>query len=584
MPKELLVSASDRETRVAVLEEGRVAEVQIERRKQRGTVGNIYKGRVTRVLPGMQSAFVDVGLEKDAFLYVADVGEEVDDFDAFGERRRRGDARGARRRRPRARPPSGRRRERLPKPILPSIDELLREGQELVVQVTKDQIAHKGVRVTTHVTLPGRTLVYMPTIDHVGVSRRIENEDERNRLKDILTTSRRVPAGTSCARRARGARRRSSRPTAAISRSSGSRSARRASARARRRSSTATSTSRSAPRATSSARTSRRSGWTTTRSTSASSSSSTRCSPSLVSKVKLFRKSAPLFEEYGVEAEIENALKSKVWLKSGGYIVINQTEALVAIDVNTGKFVGKKRLEDTVVKTNLEAVQEIVRQIRLRDLGGLLVVDFIDMEEEEHRQELVTALEAELKKDRSKNRMLPVSEFGLVEITRKRQRQSLERALTMPCPYCAGSGRTKSVPTIVLEIRREILKRVEVGRGALARPARPPRDLPRARGRGAPPRRGARGADRHADPRPERRAPAPRAVRHRPRGVGGPGRLFGATRLACGVRSEAKRTLLLRPPRGGLFFGPASVRARGHRHVGAVACLLAGGPPSFTTP
>ncbi|HQR47218.1 MAG TPA: ribonuclease E/G, partial [Thermoanaerobaculia bacterium] len=185
--------------------------------------------------------------------------------------------------------------------------------------------------------------------------------------------------------------------------------------------------------------------------------------PNLVGKVKLYRKSNPLFEELGVEAEIENALKSKVWLKSGGYIVINQTEALVAIDVNTGKYIGKKRLEDTVLRTNMEAVQEIVRQIRLRDLGGLLVVDFIDMEEEEHRRELVTALETELKKDRSKNRMLPVSEFGLVEITRKRQRQSLERALTMPCPYCAGAGRIKNVTTIVLEIRREILKKVEEG-------------------------------------------------------------------------------------------------------------------------
>ncbi|MCM3875397.1 MAG: ribonuclease E/G, partial [Thermoanaerobaculia bacterium] len=193
MPKELLVSSSDRETRIAVLEEGRVAEVQIERRRQRGTVGNIYKGRVTRVLPGMQSAFVDIGLEKDAFLYVADVGEEVDDFDAFGS----GGAAATFEALPV--PAEGvtpaAEGEAAPRPILPSIDELLREGQELVVQVTKDQIAHKGVRVTTHVTLPGRTLVYMPTIDHVGVSRRIENEDERNRLKDILTNLKKGPGG-----------------------------------------------------------------------------------------------------------------------------------------------------------------------------------------------------------------------------------------------------------------------------------------------------------------------------------------------------------------------------------------------------
>ncbi len=464
MPKELLVSSSDRETRIAVLEEGCVTEVQIERRRQRGTVGNIYKGRVTRVLPGMQSAFVDVGLEKDAFLYVADVGEEVDDFDAFGS----GGAAAAFE--APAAPadaapvtPAAADGETPPKPVLPSIDELLREGQELVVQVTKDQIAHKGVRVTTHVTLPGRTLVYMPTIDHVGVSRRIENEDERVRLKDILVSLKKGPGGY-------------------IVRTAGEgRAADEFAADRRYLTKLWEQIRKKAERAGAPTLLHRDLDLTLRAARDVFGSDFAtlwvdddeeyqrivefldQVQPALVSKVKLFRKSTPLFEEYGVDTEIENALKSKVWLKSGGYIVINQTEALVAIDVNTGKFVGKKRLEDTVVKTNLEAVQEIVRQIRLRDLGGLLVVDFIDMEEEEHRQELVTALEAELKKDRSKNRMLPVSEFGLVEITRKRQRQSLERALTMPCPYCAGSGRTKSVPTIVLEIRREVLKRVEVG-------------------------------------------------------------------------------------------------------------------------
>ena len=472
MLKELLVSASDRETRVAVLEEGSVAEVQIERRKQRGTVGNIYKGRVTRVLPGMQSAFVDVGLEKDAFLYVADVGEEVDDFDAFAA----GGAAEAISAMtasvavaphdaavPAPETASSVPDESLPRQVLPSIDELLREGQELVVQVTKDQIAHKGVRVTTHVTLPGRSLVYMPTIDHIGVSRRIENEEERNRLRDILASLKKGPGGY-------------------IVRTAGEGRAPEEFASDRRyltklwdqirkkgeRSGAPTLLHRDLDLTLRAARDVFGSDFATLWVDDDEEYQRIvefldQVQPSLVAKVKLYRKSTPLFEEYGVETEIENALKSKVWLKSGGYIVINQTEALVAIDVNTGKFVGKKRLEETVVRTNLEAVQEIVRQIRLRDLGGLLVVDFIDMEEEGHRHELVAALEAELKKDRSKNRMLPVSEFGLVEITRKRQRQSLERALTMPCPYCAGSGRTKSIPTIVLEIRREILKRVEEG-------------------------------------------------------------------------------------------------------------------------
>jgi ribonuclease G len=196
MLKELLVSTNDRETRIAVLEDGRVAEVQVERRRQRGVVGNIYKGRVTRVLPGMQSAFVDVGLEKDAFLYVEDVGDEVDDFDRFGStedvRESGSEPNGGNGGISAAEIHEG---EAPAKPILPSIDELLREGQELVVQVTKDQIAHKGVRITTHVTLPGRTLVYMPTIDHIGISRRIENEDERNRLKEILGSLKKGPGG-----------------------------------------------------------------------------------------------------------------------------------------------------------------------------------------------------------------------------------------------------------------------------------------------------------------------------------------------------------------------------------------------------
>jgi ribonuclease G len=465
--KELLISAGDRETRVAVLEDGRVAEVQIERRRQRGVVGNIYKGRVTRVLPGMQSAFVDLGLEKDAFLYVADVGEEVDDFDRFGATEEEPEP---------VRPPpapaapsgfedplNGDAEPLAPKAQLPSIDELLREGQEVVVQVTKDMIAHKGVRITTHVTLPGRTLVYMPTIDHLGVSRRIENEEERTRLKEILTALKKGPGGF-------------------IVRTAGEgRSAEEFSSDRRYLTKLWEQIRKKAERAGAPALLHRDLDLALRAARDVFGQEFgtlwvdddeeyqrvveflDQVQPELVQKVKLYRKSTPLFEEYGVEAEIENALKPKVWLKSGGHIVINQTEALVAIDVNTGKFVGKSRLEDTVLKTNLEAVQEIVRQIRLRDLGGLLVIDFIDMEEEIHRAELVAALESELKKDRAKNRMLPVSEFGLVEITRKRQRQSLERALTMPCPYCAGAGRIKNLTTIVLEIRREIQKKVEAG-------------------------------------------------------------------------------------------------------------------------
>ncbi len=459
MLKELLVSANDRETRVAVLEEGRVAEVQIERRRQRGVVGNIYKGRVTRVLPGMQSAFVDLGLEKDAFLYVADVGEEVEDFDRFGAQEDAAEPM----------PPAGNgvsdSETSSGRPSLPSIDELLREGQELVVQVIKDTISTKGVRITTHITLPGRTLVYMPTIDHIGISRRIENEEERVRLKEILETLKKGPGGYIVRTAGEG--------RASDEFASDKRYLSRLWEQIRKKAERAgapTLLHRDLDLSLRAARDIFAGDFTTLWVDDDEEYQRIvefldQVQPNLAGKVRLHRKSKSLFEEYGVDAEIENALKSKVWLKSGGYIVINQTEALVAIDVNTGKFVGNKRLEDTVMRTNLEAVQEIVRQIRLRDLGGLIVIDFIDMEEEAHRAELVAALEAELKKDRSKNRMLPVSEFGLVEITRKRQRQSLERALTMPCPYCTGVGRIKSVPTIVFEIRRQILLRVQAEEG-----------------------------------------------------------------------------------------------------------------------
>jgi ribonuclease G len=465
--KELLISAGDRETRVAVLEDGRVTEVQIERRRQRGVVGNIYKGRVTRVLPGMQSAFVDLGLEKDAFLYVADVGDEVDDFDRFGAADEEAEPiRSGVETAPRNGADdvqNGEAEAAARKPPLPSIDELLREGQEVVVQVTKDMIAHKGVRITTHVTLPGRTLVYMPTIDHLGVSRRIENEEERTRLKEILTGLKKGPGGFIVRTAGEG--------RAGEEFSSDRRYLTKLWEQIRKKAERTGAPAllhRDLDLALRAARDIFGQEFGTLWVDDDEEYQRVvefldQVQPELIQKVKLYRKSTPLFEEYGVEAEIENALKPKVWLKSGGHIVINQTEALVAIDVNTGKFVGKSRLEDTVLKTNLEAVQEIVRQIRLRDLGGLLVIDFIDMEEEVHRAELVQVLEAELRKDRAKNRMLPVSEFGLVEITRKRQRQSLERALTMPCPYCAGAGRIKNVTTIVLEIRREILKKVEEG-------------------------------------------------------------------------------------------------------------------------
>ncbi|MGZ8833541.1 MAG: Rne/Rng family ribonuclease [Thermoanaerobaculia bacterium] len=446
--REIVINATQHESRIAVLDEGQVVELWIERTRHRTVVGNIYKGRVTKVLPGMQSAFVDLGLERDAFLYVSDVLEDLEEFDSeTTDDLQIEDVN--QNHRPEA-----------------SISDLLREGQEIVVQVSKDTIAGKGARITSHVTLPGRFLVYMPTVNHIGVSRRIEDENERARLKEMLERIR--PQGTG----------------GFIVRTAGEQRAEeefRADLKyltdlwehTRRRAEKA-----SAPAAIHHdldliLRTIRdvlspefKTVWVdSVDEYQRIVEFLDQIQPQLVSRVRLYRRDEPIFDEFGIEPEIAKALKSKVWLKSGGYIVINQTEALVAIDVNTGKYVGKKNLEETVFRTNLEAAKEIVRQIRLRDLGGIIVLDFIDMEDPSNRANLFESLEEEIRKDRSKTKILQISEFGLIEMTRKRVRQSLERSLTQACPYCGGSGRIKSNTTVALEIWRELMKARDLHEG-----------------------------------------------------------------------------------------------------------------------
>jgi ribonuclease G len=469
MTKEMIISSNGHETRVAILEEDQVTEIFIERERQRGVVGNVYKGRVSKVLPGMQSAFIDIGLERDGFLYVSDVVDTIEEFDRLEagdeddehespkngdgaeqpQSNGRSDARGR-----------GRPRERTPQP---KIEELLKEGQEIIVQVAKEPLGTKGARLTSHVTLAGRFLVFMPTVDHVGISRKIESREERGRLRGIVRDYREHQGFTGgiIVRTAAGGR-----PTEDI-----------------------VSDLDYFNRV-----------WTEIRQKSESGRAPRvvyreqslvakllrdlltedfasikidheqeyrrvvefvdRIMPALSGRVKHYDKDFPIFEEYGVQAEIEKALRSKVWLKSGGSIVINQTEALVAIDVNTGRYVGKRtgRLEDTIVKTNLEAAKEIVRQVRLRDLGGIIVLDFIDMEERKNRQKVFQAMDQELRKDRSPSKALQVSDFGLIIVTRKRVKQSLERLLTEPCPYCSGSGVIKSSATICYEILDEVRK------------------------------------------------------------------------------------------------------------------------------
>jgi ribonuclease G len=434
MARDLIVSTTPEETRVALLEDGVVSELFLEREAQRGIVGSIYKGQVTRVLPGMQSAFVDLGLERDAFLHAADVFEEL--------------------------PENLLTAEEITAARSAPIEERLREGQEVVVQVLKEPMGTKGARITSHVSLPGRYLVLMPTVEHVGVSRKITDEEERRRLKTVLKEIREERGGGGLIARTAG---QAKSPEAFVRdggylfrtwdevRAVASRN--RAPMLLYREPSLVERLLRDLlSEDVASIRLDNDESFDRVHELVRA------LEPTLAPRVRRHAGPASLMEEYGVSAEVERALRSKVWLPSGGYIVINQTEALVAIDVNTGRFVGKSQLEETLLKANLDAVREIVRQVRLRDLGGIIVVDFIDMEERKSRRDVMRALEQELHKDRSPTKLLSVNEFGLVILTRKRVKQSLERLLMQPCPYCSGSGQVKSVSTVCSEIYDEVRK------------------------------------------------------------------------------------------------------------------------------
>src|SRR5438270_11771743 len=342
----------------------------------------------------------------------------------------------------------------------PTISDLLKEGQEILVQIAKEPMAKKGARITSHIALPGRFLVYMPTVNHVGVSRKIGSDEERQRLKQVLISEKGSAHGGFIVRTAAaGATEEDLRSDLRFLINLWNDIKSRAESgkapaliyhdlnlveRILRDQVTANFTSIWVDSEVEYERIVRFLG---------------RFQPAMVRRAKLYTKDTPLFEQFGIQEEINNALKSKVWLKSGGYIVINQTEALVAIDINTGKYVGKtQRLEDTIVKTNIDAIKEIVRQIRLRDLGGIIVIDFIDMDERKNRQRVMQALEEALKSDRAPSKVLQFNDFGLVAITRKRVKQSLERTLGCPCPYCTGTGFVKSVSTVCNEIYTEMRK------------------------------------------------------------------------------------------------------------------------------
>lgn len=433
----LFFSVNPFETRVALRENSRLVSYRAERHRTGSTVGNLYKGRVTRVLPGMQAAFIDIGLPRDGFLYVREAGGILDDFtDIF---------------RVDSSPPVG-------EPADTDIGDLLRDGQEILVQVVKDPIGTKGARLTTHITLPGRFLVYMPTVVQLGVSRRITDDDERDRLKNIIEsfsdggwivrTAGEGQGKTELEADRRYLRKLWEHVQAAADR-----------AHAPYLVHSELSPVLRAVRDTFTVAV--QEAWVDDEEAFEEILRFLeQTDPSLVPRLKLYRRSTDLMTAFGIDRELEKALKPKVWLKSGGYLVVNQTEALVAIDVNTGKYVGTKSLEETVFTLNLEAVREIVRQLRLRDLGGIVVVDFIDMEEPAHRVALYEALASELETDPARTQLLPMSDIGLIQLTRKRTRPSLDRTLSRECPYCHGSGRIKALPTICLEIRRELLAAV----------------------------------------------------------------------------------------------------------------------------
>jgi len=426
MSEEILVNVTPQETRVALVENGVLQEVLIERARARGLVGNVYKGTVVRTLPGMQAAFVEIGLDRTAFLHAADV---------------------------------------MPRPAANgngacTISELLREGQEIVVQVVRDPLGTKGARLTMDVTIPARNLVYSPFGDHIGVSQRIESEGERERLRSLVrgVSGEALPGGYII--------RTAAESCSADELAADVRFLTRAWTRLRERSATVRSPGLLHEDLSLAMRVLRdrvMDGVEKIRVDSRETYQrvvefAREYIPEVAGAIEYYPGERPIFDLYSVEDEVQKALEKKVPLKSGGYLVFDQTEAMTTVDVNTGAFVGRRNLEETLFKTNLEAAQSIARQLRLRNIGGIIIIDFIDMEDAEHRRQVLRALEKALSRDRVRSFVTEMSPLGLVEVTRKRTRESLEHTLCEPCPACKGRGVMKTPQTVCYEIFREILR------------------------------------------------------------------------------------------------------------------------------
>ena len=456
MDREILINVTGEEVRAGLLEGGQVVEFYVEGKGDRSLVGNIYKGRVTKILPGMQSAFVDIGLERTAFLYAADIRAEMKEYATFLEEKDDSLKLAPRKKRPDL-----------------TIEDILQKGEEILVQVSKEPLGSKGARLTSYVTLPGRYLVLIPGVEHIGISRRISDKVEQTRLRAAVEDIK--PKGYGLIIRT-------------ASESSTKEDLKKdlefllllwETIQKKKEKAVAPSLLYSDLDL-------------VLRSVRDLMSQDVRrlvidseeeyekikdfvktYFEKFLGKIELYEEAEPIFDSFGIEPDISRALGRKVWLKSGGYIVIDQTEAMTAIDVNTGKFVGKEDLEDTILKTNREAAKEIAYQIRLRNLGGIIIVDFIDMGKNENRERVFDAFAEAMKRDRVKNTILHISELGLIQMTRKRVRESLGRTLCRPCPYCEGKGFVKSPRTLCYEIFRKIKKLAKHGRENITVTAHP---------------------------------------------------------------------------------------------------------------
>ncbi|MEE8215216.1 MAG: ribonuclease G [Acidiferrobacterales bacterium] len=428
MSEEILINVTPQETRVAIVENGVPQELHIERTRTRGIVGNIYKGKVARILPGMQAAFIDIGLDRAAFLHAADCKPGADNGN------------GAETHAP--------------------IHELLQENAEIVTQVAKDPLGNKGARLTMNLTLPARYLVYMPFTRHIGISQKIADEDERQRLRQLVKDATedgaeggyilRTMAETASEEDLKTDIRYLRRVWTAVQEKINISPA-------------CTLVHADLPLALRAMRDLVRDNVEKIRIDSRETFQKAQefaheFIPEVMDRVEYYPGERPIFDLYAIEDEIQRALEPRVLLKSGGYLIIDQTEAMTIIDVNTGGYVGRRTLEETLFKTNLEAAQAIARQLRLRNIGGIIIVDFIDMEDAEHRRQVVRALEKALSRDRTKVYIAEMSALGLVEITRKRTRESLERLLCEPCTVCGGRGMLRTPQTVCYEVFREILR------------------------------------------------------------------------------------------------------------------------------